>query len=321
MKAAIIKQLGDVPVCENFPDPIPQNENEILINVTAASVKNLDKLRASGRHYASYKQLPAVVGFDGVGILEDGTRVYAQGISGMIAERALIPNHKYIVLPEKIDDVTAAALPNAVIGSAMALQFRAKIQKGNVVLINGATGVTGQVAVQLAKHYGASKVIATGRNEQSLAKLTSLGADTVVSLKAADEAIVEELKAVQLVTPVDIVIDYLWGHSVELLLKALKGAGGYTHPVRIVTVGSISGEEIELRSDVLRSSAIEILGSGIGSLSEVDMKKFITEILPEAFQLAATGKLVIETITVPLDAVHEVWSANIDPGKRLVICM
>jgi len=91
--------------------------------------------------------------------------------------------------------------------------------------------------------------------------------------------------------------------------------------VRIITVGSISGEEIELRSDVLRSSAIEILGSGIGSLSEAEMKKFITEILPEAFQLAATGKLVIETVTAPLDAVHEVWSANIDPGKRLVICM
>lgn len=319
MKAAVIKQLGTTPVYADFPNPVPQNENELIINVKAASVKNLDKLRASGKHYASYTQLPAVVGFDGVGTLANGTLVYAQGITGTLAEQALIPKGKYLILPQNSDVVTAAALPNAVIGSAMALLFRAKIQPGAVVLINGATGVTGQVAVQLAKHYGASKVIATGRNSEALEKLKSLGADVILSLKDSDVTIVENLKAIQNETPIDIVIDYIWGHSVELLLQALKGKGGYTHPVKMVTVGSISGEEIQLRSDVLRSTAIEILGSGIGSLSEKEMQLFITEVLPETFELAANGKLSIETEVAPLSEIENYWNKTIDAGKRLVI--
>ncbi len=94
MKAAVLHQLGSLPECEDFPDPIPQNEEQLLITVKAASIKNLDKGRASGKHYASYTHLPAVVGIDGVGILENGTRVYAQGITGMIAEKALIAKNK-----------------------------------------------------------------------------------------------------------------------------------------------------------------------------------------------------------------------------------
>lgn len=321
MKAAVIQQLGATPVYDDFPNPVPQQENEVVIDVKAASVKNLDKLRASGKHYASYTQLPTVVGFDGIGTLADGTLVYAQGISGMLAEKALIAKGKYLVLPQNSDVVTAAALPNAVIGSAMALLFRAKIQPNAVVLINGATGVTGQVAVQLAKHYGAAKVIATGRNPDALEKLKGLGADAVLSLKNTDTVIVDQLKTIQSETPIDIVIDYIWGHSVELLLQAFKGKGGYTHPVKIVTVGSISGEEIQLRSDVLRSTAIEILGSGIGSLSESEMKRFMTEVLPETFELAANGKLTIETVIAPLSEIEDYWNKPIDAGKRLVICV
>ena len=237
----------------------------------------------------------------------------------MLAEKALIHKDKYLVLPPNIDVATAAALPNAVIGSAMALVFRAKIRQGAVVLINGATGVTGQVAVQLAKQYGASKVIVTGRNAASLEKLLTLGADEIVSLQDEDSIIIEKLKAIQQQSPIDIVIDYIWGHSVELLLQAFKGKGGYTHPVKIVTVGSISGEEIVLRSDVLRSTAIEILGSGIGSLSEHEMKLYIEEVLPEAFQLAAAGKLQIATEVAPLAEIHNYWNKTIDAGKRLVV--
>src|SRR6187401_3620252 len=146
MKAAILNKLGTSPVYQDFADPIPQNEEQILINVKAASVKNIDKLRAGGKHYASHKELPAIVGLDGVGILENGKRVYAQGLTGMIAEKALISAHRFTLLPDQIDDITAAALPNAVIGATMALLFRAKMQKGQTVVINGATGVTGRLA-------------------------------------------------------------------------------------------------------------------------------------------------------------------------------
>ncbi len=320
MKAAVLNQLGMAPVYKEFPDPVPQHD-ELLIHIKAASVKNLDKLRAGGTHYASYTELPVVVGIDGVGILENGTRVYAQGITGMIAEKGIISKNRYTVLPDNLDDITAAALPNAVIGATMALLSRGQLTKGQTVLINGATGVTGQLAVQVAKYYGAAQVIATGRNAVALEKLKALGADTIISLREDDETIIQHLKELHRQTPIDLVIDYLWAHPVELIIKALKGGGlnNFTHKVKIVTVGSMAGENINIASSTLRSSAIELLGSGLGSLSLQDLKKFDTEILPEMFQLAAEGKLLINTHTAPLTQIETVWDMDIPTGKRLVI--
>jgi NADPH:quinone reductase-like Zn-dependent oxidoreductase len=324
MKAAILHKLGTAPQYGDFPDPIQQSDDQLLITIKAASVKNLDKGRASGAHYASYTNLPVVVGIDGVGLLADGTRVYATGISGMIAEKALINKHNYVKLPDHIDDATAAALPNAVMGAALALRFRAGIRPGEVVLINGATGVTGMVAIQIAKHYGAKRIIATGRNPESLKKLSELGADDILSLKESDEDFTKQLKKINTETPIDIVIDYTWGHPAELILSALKGGGAVlavTHRVRFVTVGGMAGDNIQLSSAVLRSSAIEILGSGLGSLPKEALQKMNSEILPEMFQLAADGKLKIETITMPLKDVESAWNSNMPTGQRLVIVM
>ena len=121
MKAAVLHQLGQTPQYDDFPDPVPQNADEIVLAVKAAAVKNIDKLRAGGTHYASYTKLPVVVGIDGVGDLEYGTRVYAAGVTGMIAQKALIRKGQYVVLPAGLDESTAAALPNAGMGAAMAL--------------------------------------------------------------------------------------------------------------------------------------------------------------------------------------------------------
>jgi NADPH:quinone reductase-like Zn-dependent oxidoreductase len=324
MKAAILHKLGTAPQYGDFPDPIPQNDDQLLITVKAASVKNLDKGRASGAHYASYSHLPAIVGIDGVGVLSDGTRVYALGITGMIAEKALINKNNYVNLPADIDDVTAAALPNAVMGAALALRFRAGMQPGEVVLINGATGVTGMLAIQIAKHYGAKKILATGRNPETLRKLTTLGADETISLKLSDEEITKQLKEINNSTPIDIVIDYTWGHPAELILSALKGGGAVhavTHRVRFVTVGGMAGDHIQLSSGLLRSSAIEILGSGLGSLPKEALQKMNTEVLPEMLQLATDGKLTIETETAELKDVETAWNKIVPTGKRLVIVM
>jgi NADPH:quinone reductase-like Zn-dependent oxidoreductase len=323
MKAAVLDQLGSTPVFKEFPDPVIHNDEQLLITVKAASIKNLDKLRASGKHYASYTELPAIVGIDGVGMLEDGTRVYAQGITGMIATKALIPKNRYTPLPDHLDDITAAALPNAVIGATMALKYRGGMEKGKVVLVNGATGVTGQIAVQVAKHYGASLLIATGRNAASLEKLKGLGADIVISLKEDDADIIKQLKAIHATTPIDIVIDYLWGHPIELIIAAMKGGGlhTFTTKVRIVTVGGMAGEHINIASSTLRSSAIELLGSGLGSLSKAELDQFDTEILPEMFQLAADGHLKIETHVEPLENIEVAWNMDIAAGKRLVIAI
>jgi NADPH:quinone reductase-like Zn-dependent oxidoreductase len=208
MKAAVLHQLGTAPRYEDFPEPVAGNANQLVITIKAASVKNIDKGRAGGVHYASHKNLPEVVGIDGVGVLADGARVYAAGITGMIAEKALIDKDKYTVIPDKVDDATAAALPNAVMGAALAIKYRAEMKAGDTVLVNGATGVTGQAAVQIAKYYGAKKVIATGRNAESLNLLLQLGADEIISLKDEEEKIVSRLKEIHSATPIDVVIDY-----------------------------------------------------------------------------------------------------------------
>ncbi|QKZ13852.1 zinc-binding alcohol dehydrogenase family protein [Spirosoma sp. KUDC1026] len=320
MKAAVLHQLGEEPRYEDFPDPVPQ-EGQLLLRVKAAAVKNLDKARASGKHYASHQQLPTVVGIDGVGLLDDGRRVYATGLSGMLAEKALVSLANLVPIPDTLSDATAAALPNAVMGAALALLHRAQLKAGMVVLINGATGVTGQVAVQLARYYGANRVIVTGRNAESLEKLKTLGADEIISLRQDDESLIHQLKAAHAATPVDVVIDYLWGHPMEMLLKALMSGGinQFTHPVRIVTVGSMAGETIGLSSGSLRSSAIEILGSGLGSLSADAFRQMNTDILPDLFQLATTGGLILDTDVRPLADVATAWNQDIAPGKRLVI--
>lgn len=322
MKAAVVLKKGEMPkYVVDFAEPIVQNENELLILVKASAVKNLDKMQASGKHYSSQNEVftAKVVGGDGVGVLADGTRVYGIGVGGMIAEKAIVEKKRMVRLPVNIDDATAAALPNAVMGSALALRFRAGLQKGETVLINGATGVTGKIAVQIAKHYGAKKVIVTGRNEQSLNELLSLGADEIISLKQDDEAFITRLKILQQQNPIDVVIDYLWGKSAELILSALKGNGRFSHHTRYVTVGGMMSDSITLSSSILRSTAIQLSGSGLGTWTPEELKLLITEILPEMFQLAADGKLKIETVNIPLKNIEKAWEMGIDGGKRLVV--
>ncbi len=202
----------------------------------------------------------------------------------------------------------------------MALKSRAKMKKGNVVLINGATGVTGKIAVQVAKHYGAEKVIVTGRNQEILEELKSLGADVAISLQQNDEEFISNIKNIHQESPIDIVLDYIWGHPIEIIFKALKGGGisSFTHPVKIVTVGDMAGKTITLDSATLRSSDIEILGSGLGSLSKQDIEDFDRNILPEMFQLVANGELTMDVVTFPLEDIEKAWHHN-DSGKRTVV--
>jgi len=319
MKAAVYTP-GNIPTYSDFTDPIAPNDSQLLITVKASAVKNLDKGIVSGHHYSSdVNAEPKVAGIDGVGELADGTRVYGFGIAGAIAEKALIDKNKMALIPDGLDDASAAALPNAVMGAGAALRYRAGLKAGETVLINGATGVTGMIAVQIAKLSGAAKIIVTGRNAESLEKLMHLGADETISLKQDDETIVKRLKEIHSTTPIDVVIDYLWGHPAELILTALQGKGGATHKLRFVTVGAMAGDKIQLSSGTLRSSDIEITGSGLGSLPKDAMKRLFTELLPEMFAYAAEGKLKIETLTVNLKDIETAWQKEIPGGKRLVV--
>lgn len=319
MKAAVLYKEGEIPKYGELPDPKPKNDNEVVVNVKAASVKNLDKLKASGKHYTKHAEFPASVGFDGAGTLEDGTRVFAYGLTGMIAEKALVEKNKYVKLPDNVSFEIAAALPNALMGSDMALVYRADIQEGDIVLVNGATGVTGKIAVQMAKFRGAYKVFVTGRNDEALEELLKLGADEAISLKYDDDAVIRSITRIQNENPIDFVLDYIWGHPIELVLAGLKNSA--SNRTRIISIGDLAGQTITLPSSYMRGTQIKILGSGIGSIKPEQMDDYTQNILPEVLSLAAQGKLKIDIKTVPLKDVEAAWTMKPENGARIVIEM
>lgn len=323
MKAAVMYQQGELPEYVDVAEPTAQNSNELLVTVKAVAIKHFDKGRATGKHYSSEKPKGEgrIVGGDGVCLLEDGTRVYAIGVSGMLAEKAIIDKSRMVKLPDGIDDATAAALPNAVIGSAMGLKFKARIQPGEVVLINGATGFTGRIAVQIAQYFSAAKIIATGRNQQSLEALLSLGADEIITLTDDDEAFKARLKEIHSNNPIDVVIDYLWGHTAEMILDSIKGNGSFTNYVRYVSVGSVTGDLIQLSAVTLRSVNIKLTGSGLGAWTKAQLQDLFEKVLPEAFELAAAGNLKLETVNVKLENIADLWNTEVGDGKRLVITL
>ena len=320
MKAAVVYKKGGMPRYTDFPEPILKNDNEVLISVKAAAIKHFDKGRAKGTHYSAETntQNALVVGGDGVGLLGDGTRVYALG-EGMIAEKAIIDKRKMVTLPEGIDDASACALPNAVAGSAMALRFRANMKSGETILVNGATGFTGKIAIQIAKYYGAGKIIVTGRNEASLKALLTLGADETVLTTQTDADFIAQIKEIHNHTPIDIIIDYLWGHTAELILASLKGKGSFTHKTRFISIGSVTGDKIQLSAENLRSVDLQISGSGLGSWTKDEMKLLFSEILPDMFQLVVDNKLKVETLSIKLADIESLWEMNVSDGKRLVV--
>jgi NADPH:quinone reductase-like Zn-dependent oxidoreductase len=324
MKAAVMNSKDGILHYSEWSTPEVAGENELLMHVKAAAIKHVDRSIASGKHYSSETDImeqARVIGSDGVGVLSDGTRVYAIGMHGMVAEQVVIQKNRIVILPDNLDDVTAAALPNAVIGAAMGLRFKANIQPGDTVLINGATGFTGRVAVQIARHYGAKKIIATGRNPESLHDLLDLGADEIISIQQSDDTFAEQVRSIHNHTPIDIILDYLWGPFAELLLLALKGNGSFTHRTRFVSVGSIGGDILSLSAANLRSVNLQLMGSGLGSFTRQDIASLFGEILPEMFKLAADGLLKIETVNVPFSQIESSYNVPIPSGKRLVIEM
>jgi NADPH:quinone reductase-like Zn-dependent oxidoreductase len=315
MKAAIVEGFERPPRYGTFREPVA-GASELLVKMRAAALSNLVKGQASGKHYSSGSELPFVPGFDGVGTLPDGRRAYFFGPPapfGAMAEWSVAAASRTILLPDAVDDVTAAALGNPGLASWGALLGRAGLQPGESVLVNGATGVAGQQAIQVAKVLGARRVIGTGRSQAALEKLRALGVDETIPLHQPAEALVDAFRAA--LAGVDVVLDYLWGHSAECILTAAKGRGAPEgeRRIRYVQIGSISGDAISLKAELLRSSGLELMGSGLGSLSA----SAIVESLRRMYDVAASAGLKIETEAVPLAGVEAAWG-RAESGRRMV---
>lgn len=315
MRAAVVEVPGQAPRYQLFPDPVAE-AGEALVRVRAAGLHPVVKAIASGEHYSSAGAPPgpSVPGVDGVGVLEDGRRVYFGVLRkpwGSMAERAPAPLNFCIPVPNALDDLQAAAIANPGMSAWMALKHRATFAAGETALILGATGVAGQLAIQSARLLGAKRVIAAGRNT---AALVAAEVHAVIDLAQPEDAVREAFIA-EAAAGIDVVIDYLWGRPAELLLEALargfKSQG--TRRTRWVEVGESAGSTIALYGSTLRSIDLALLGSGFGSAS-LDQ---LLAAIPTLFELAAADKLTVAVEPVPLAQVESVWT-RAGKGRRIV---
>jgi NADPH:quinone reductase-like Zn-dependent oxidoreductase len=320
LKAAVVHKLGEIPRYEDFPDPVAADDQSI-VDVVAASLENSDKALVSGHHYGSnsiYTKFPSVVGNDGVGIIDGKLMTFGcTPPYGSMAEKTVIQKSYaslFMEIGDGVDPALAAAMPSSILTSLLPLTFGAKLQKGETVLIQGATGFTGRIAVQVAKKLGAGRVVGTGRDSTSLKVLPALGADEVIDLKKPDVELENEFRE-KAGEGYDIILDFVWGHPTEILLKLFvpKALGFSAKDMRLVQIGEGAGHAVSLAADMLRTSGLTIMGATVGIRSEE-----VPALAAQAFQWIANSEIKAEVERVPLKEIEKAWTRQM-PGKRSVI--
>lgn len=313
MKAAVVTDVSKAPTYADFPAPTPQ-PGELLVTVRASALSQLVRAQASGRHYTSPKP-PFAPGADGVGLLEDGQRVYfafPRNPVGAMAEQVCVQADCVVPLPDDIDDITAAAIANPGMSSWAALTERAQLQQGEGVLINGANGASGRLAIRIARHLGAGRIVVTARNTAAEADLRALGADVFIALGQEPDALQAALRA-EIDKGIGVVLDYVWGSSAETIMQAATShaPGEATQRIRFVNIGSLGGLNINLPAGLLRSTGLELMGSGLSSVSNADLVRCIGEM----FKVMRHIGLEIDAVGRPLAEVEQVWTNSQDRSR------
>jgi len=321
MKAAVLHAFGETPQYEEFPDPTP-SPDEMLVQVKAVALEHIDKALAAGTHYASRQflpALPAIVGLDGIAVCDDGRLVGFGGLRspyGSLAEKAVFPRAYCTPIPDGVDATRAATIPGSALTSLFPLKWGAKLQAGETVLINGATGFAGKLAVQVARLLGAGRVIGAGRNAEQLASLCALGADAVIDLTRSDEQIIGAFRQEAGESGYQVILDFVWGHPTELLLKSLvpRDLSFARRRVYLVQIGEMAGPTLSLAASALRTSGLEILGAGAGLMPQA-----VAEGTQQVWEWLKAEKLRAEIERVPLSDVASAWKRTDVHGKRIVI--
>jgi NADPH:quinone reductase-like Zn-dependent oxidoreductase len=321
MKAAVLHKFGKAPRYEDFADPTP-GQDEIVIQVNAVALENIDRAMAKGTHFSTRQflpQLPAILGSDGIGQTEDGRLIGFGGMRppyGSMAERAAIPSAYQVPIPDGVDAVTAAAVPSSTLTTLFPLKWGAKMELGETVLVNGATGFAGRLAIQVAKLLGAGRVIGTGRDAAALQSLRALGADSVIDLKQPPDRLAKTFKDAAGEAGYNVILDFLWGRPTETLIKTLvpDKLAFARGRIRLVQTGEAAGPAIMLSADALRTSGLEIIGGGAGLTPEA-----ISEGAALAWDWIKAGKIQAEVEAVPLKDVERAWSRTDLHGKRIVL--
>jgi NADPH:quinone reductase-like Zn-dependent oxidoreductase len=327
MNAAVVKSFDHPPRYEEFADPVARDADEVVVEVLAAGLHPRVRSGADGTHYTSAGELPLVPGVDAVGRMPDGTLAYfvaGDGVPGTMAEHAVMDRRRSVSLPDGVDATAIAAAMNPGMSAWVGLRRRAELVAGESVLILGATGNAGQMAVQIAKHLGAGEVIAAARNREILATLSALGADRTVTLGddqggtpgvEADRAEAGIDALGEAAAEIDVVIDYLWGKPAEGAIPAIvRRREDRSRALRWVQIGSVAGPDIALPSAALRAANLKVMGSGQGSVST----RGIVEELPALAHEIDAGTFTVDAEPVPLAEVESAWTAPVATGRRLV---
>lgn len=312
MRAAVVTSFDNPPHYDVIDCREP-GSGEIVVDMLAAALSPRVRSGASGQHYSSTGALPMVPGIDGVGRTADGTLVYVLALDttmGTMAEQIVVPADQVIALPTGIDPTIAAAAAVPGMSSWVSLTSRVPLQAGQEVLVLGATGAAGRMAVQIATSLGAARVVAAGRDPERLAGLVTAGADDLVSL--ADDGFAAALA--QKAADVDIVLDFVWGTVTQQALPAMIRARTADKPLSWIEIGSMAGADITLPSAALRAADLRILGTGQGASSPAALLGHIADLMAAV----AAGTVDIDVRDVPLADVEKAWNAPVPANRRVV---
>ena len=310
MRAALNRELGSVPELDEVDEP----QGDGVVEVLAAPINPVDLAVASGAYVAGHPPLPYVPGCEAVGRTEDGRMVWLFGggfglvRDGGMAERAAIEGAVAIEVPEGADPALAAGLGIAGLAGWLPLAWRAPLRGGETVLVLGATGSVGLVAVQAAKLLGASRVVAAGRNAERLEKAASLGADATVQIGAVEDLVAAFRSAAGGEGPT-YVVDALWGEPLSAAVQA--AAPGAT----VVNLGQSAGPTAELASGAVRGKNLNIHGHFAFGVPDA----VFAEHYPRLVRHAIAGEILLDVERVPLDAVTEAWRRQSSGGATKLV--
>lgn len=310
MRAAYVEH-DHVPRVGAFTEPGDDSLGEVM-TVRAAALTNLDVLVATGRHYFSPDRLPAVIGREAVVVDSEGRRFFAAARAiavpfGSMAERAPIDRRHALPVPDGIDDARAAALGNAGLAAWLPLSWRARLRPGETVVILGATGTTGSLAVASAALLGAGQVIAVGRNAAALERAASLGATHTVLLDDPGD-LAAALRAAG--GEADVVVDYLNGAAAEAALTVMAQGG------RMVQVGSIAGPATRIDAQIARRNCLDVLGFAYYHAPFEQQAEAYRQVIEHA----VAGQFDIDHETFPLSRFEQAWTRQ-RSGERARLVM
>jgi NADPH2:quinone reductase len=320
IRAAIIDAPGAEPRLGSVVLP-PRSPGTTLVAVVAAPLNPLDLVIASGTFHSARHEAPYVPGSECAGVVLDsgccppGSLVYAEchaspATPGAFAARVLVADEDLLPLPGGLDPVLAAAAGNSGTAAFMPLIEEAGLRPGETVLVLGATGAVGQLAVQVAHRSGAGRVIGVARDRMALERLPALGADAVVELRAGEDTAELAARLLAAAGPVDVVLDGLYGLPLEAALRVCAPRA------RVVNIGHAAGPTALVPAGLLRGKQLTLSGFAGLHTPLRDKRAALTWL----WTALARGQLQVPVRTFPLEEFPAAWRAQaVSPHAKCVI--